>query len=162
MSLTTTQLSALKTSILAETDPSFVTWRQANNEAAMAGWYNANATPAFVLWRTSVTVAQVGLAINSGELAGLTTANNSRLQTMAAYSGGAFNPSATDVRTGFDSVFSGAGGVLTRAALLAAWKRPARRIERLYAVGTGSDASPAIPAWEGTVSVQQISDAMGD
>ncbi len=154
------QLLTLKAAILAETDPTFVGYRNANDKPSMAAWFNADTSPAFIVWKTSVPVAQVGIATNSAELAGLTTANTSRLQVLAMFSGGAFNPSIADVRAGFDSIFSGAGGQLTRAALLALWKRTARRLEKLYAAGTGSDGSPASLVFEGTIDSGHIGEAL--
>jgi hypothetical protein len=158
--LTNAQLLTLKASILAETDPIFVGYRTANDKPSMAAWYNANTAPAFIVWKTSVPVSQVGQAFSSSEVAGLTTANTNRLQVMASYSGGSFNPSIADVRAGFDSVFSGAGGANTRAALLALWKRTARRFEKLYATGTGSDAVPALLVVEGTLDGDHIGEAL--
>jgi hypothetical protein len=81
------------------------------------------------------------------------------LQVLEQYSGGSFNPSLTDMRAGFDSIFSGAGGVNTRAALLALYKRSARYIEKIFATGTGTDASPGTLVYEGTISYQDVQDA---
>jgi len=156
MPFTTAQLSTIKAAIAAETDPVFVGYRQAGALGAMAEWYSASTSPAFTVWKTAVPLAAVGTAMDSGEVAGLTTSNTSRLQVMAAYSGGSFNPSLPDVQSGFNSVFSGAGGALTRAALLALWKRPAKRIEKLFAVGTGTDAAPATMGYEGNVNINDI------
>lgn len=156
--LNKTQLLTLKAAILGETDTTFVAFRAVNDRNSMATWYNGDST--FTVWKSTVTIAQMGIGMNSSEIAGLTTANNSRLQVMAAYSGGTFNPSITDVRAGFDNVFSGAGGVLTRTALLTLWKRIARRVERLYATGTGSDAVPGLLVFEGTIDRDHIDQAL--
>lgn len=120
---------------------------------------NQQAAPAFTVWRTNVPIAQVGIAMNSGELAGLTTANTSRLQAMAAYSGGTFNSSQADVRAGFDSVFAGAGGALTRAALLILWKRTATNVEKALSTGTGSSAVPATMGYEGPIGADDVQQA---
>ena len=159
MPLTTAQKVTLKTDITAKqalAQPLF----GVTNEQVIADYYNA--TPgAFIVWKSSAPIAQVGSAFNSVELAGLTTANSSRLQVMAAYSGGVFAPSQSDMRAGFDSIFSGAGGVLTRAALLALWKRAARRVEALFATGVGTDASPANLVFEEQLTAQVVSDVIG-
>ena len=115
--------------------------------------------PAFVVWRTNVSTREVGEAMNSAEVAGLTTANTNRLVVMEAYSAGSFNASRADTRAGFDSVFSGAGGVLTRAALLLIYKRSATQIEKILATGTGSDALPATMGFEGAISDVDVSAA---
>lgn len=131
------------------------------NEQIIADHYNALASPAFVVWKSSVTTREVGDAMNSTEVGGLTTAASNRLMVMEAYSGGTFSPGRADTRAGFDGVFSGAGGVLTRAALLALYKRSARVLEKLFATGAGSDAVPAALVVEGTTTPQEISDAIG-
>lgn len=120
---------------------------------------NLRAVPDFTVWRTNVPVAQVGIAFNSSELAGLTTANTNRLQVMSSYSGGSFNPSQADVRAGFDTVFSGAGGTLTRAALLILWKRLATNVEKVLATGTGSNAAPATMGYEGPIGADDVQQA---
>ena len=92
----------------------------------------------------------------------LSSLNATRLQTIALYSPAGINPSMSDRRTFFDDVFSGAGGVNTRAKLLALWKRNANRGEKLFATGAGSDAVPATLVIEGTIAVQDILLARGD
>ena len=158
--LTNAQLVILRAAIAAETDPTFIAFRAVLDKPSMATWYNGLTVPAFICWKTSVPVAQVGYAFNSSEVAGLTTANTSRLQVMEQYSGGTFNPSILDVQAGFNGIFSGAGGTLTRAALLALWKRTARRVEKLFAVGNGLDATPASFVFEGTIDSSHINDAL--
>ncbi len=149
--LTNAQLLTLKAAILNEADPTFAGYRTANDKPSMAAWFNADSSPAFIVWKTSVPLAQVGQAQNSTELAGLTTANTSRLQVLAMFSGGSFNPSIADVRAGFDSIYSGAGGFNTRTA---------RRLEKLFATGTGIDASPAQLVFEGTIDGGHIGEAL--
>lgn len=158
MALTPAQLQTLKTFI--NTVPAWATL-PLNSDSAyfIAGELNKTASPSFTVWKTSVQAAEVGEAFNSSEVAGLTTANTNRLQVMVQYSGGSFDPSRTDTRAGFDSVFSGAGGVNTRAALLILWKRLATTFEKLFATGTGSDASPANLVLEGNVSYSDVEQA---
>ena len=85
-------------------------------------------------------------------VAGLSTLNATRLQTIAQYSPAGINPSTADRRAFFDDVYSGAGGVLTRAKLLILWKRFALRGEKLFATGTGTDLLPATLVFEGRVT----------
>jgi hypothetical protein len=119
----------------------------AQNAQTVADWYNLTAAPAFVLWKGNVAIKAVGEAFNAGELGGLTSLNTQRLQNLAAWLTGGVNPSLASVRQFFDDVFSGAGGVNTRAALLALWKRNATWAEKLYAAGAGTDAAPAVSAF---------------
>lgn len=118
----------------------------------LARFYNTDSNPAFIVWKTSVPLTTVGNAFNATELAGLTSLNTQRLQNLAAWLETGVNPSLAPVRQFFDDIFSGAGGANTRAALLALWKRTATRAERLYATGTGSDATPGSLVFEGTLS----------
>jgi len=156
--MTPAQLQTLKTDILA--DPALSSQPNTpDGNDAIARAYNANASPDFTVWKTNVTINEVGKKFNGTELAGLTTGNQTRLQTLAQYLAGGVNPSLPDNRAFFDDVFSGAGGTNTRANLLALWKRLATRAEKLFATGTGSNASPATMTWEGAISYQDVTAA---
>lgn len=114
-----------------------------DNAAQVANWYNLARSPAWVTWRQSVSIGEVGKTFNATELAGLTSLNTQRLQNLAAWLAAGVNPSLASVRQFFDDIFSGAGGANTRTALLALWKRNATNAQKLFSSGTGSDASPA-------------------
>jgi hypothetical protein len=155
MALNPDQLQTLKTDILADPTLSSQPMTVAG-AVAIANAYNLNASPAFTVWKTNVAITQIGDKFNGTELAGLTTGNQERLQTIAQYSAAGVNPSLADRRQFFDDVFSGAGGAITRPALLALWKRLARRGEKLYATGTGSDAQPATLVFEGLITSDEV------
>lgn len=123
---------------------------------AIAVLLNEPATPTFIGWRTAVPMVEVGKAINGAELAGRTTGDNTRLQTVVLISGGFINPSLPDQRAMFDDIFSGAGGQITRANLLALWKRAGSRAEKVCATGLGTDLSPGVFVFEGPISPQQV------
>jgi len=160
MALTPAQQATLKTSIQA--DPAFNSLPQNSDGAyAIAEAYKLPATPNWTVWKSNVTINEVGKKFNGAELAGLTTGNQTRLQTIAQYMAGGVNPSLLDNRQFFDDVFSGAGGTNTRAALLILWKRLANRSEKLFSTGTGSDAAPATMTVEGTLSYSDVQQAMG-
>ncbi len=154
MALDPSRYAALKAAMLAETDPAFVSARDSGAVGLIADFYNAAATPAFIVWKSLVSLKDVGDKFNGSEFSGLSTANVSRLSAFADYSQEGINPALADRRQFFDDVFS-VGGI-TKAALLVLWKRDARRIEKLYATGTGSSASPAILVFEGTVDGNDI------
>jgi hypothetical protein len=156
MILTTAQLQAIKADIAANPDLAALPNNGDGNQA-VANLYNALASPTFIVWKTAATLNQVKEKFDGSELAGLTTANTSRLQTVALYSPMGVNPSLASTRVFFADVFSTGG--ITAAALLALWKRSALRIEKLFATGTGSDASPATLVVEGTINGSQILDA---
>ena len=149
-SLTPAQMTALKANVVGTGDTNAK--YQAGDLQGLADLYNANASPTFTAWKTNVQLVSVGDNIVSTELASLSTLNATRLQTIALYSPNGVNPSMTDRRAFFDDIFSGAGGVNTRAKLLILWKRLSTRFEKVFATGTGSDASPASIVIEGPVS----------
>ena len=156
--LTPAQLVTLKTHI--DATPALASQPLNSDGAfAIAAVMNAPASPTFTVWKTNVSIGDVGKNFNGTELAGMTTGNQSRLQTIAAYFVAGVNPSLIDIRQMFDDIFSGAGGTNTRAKLLILWKRPALAIEKLYATGTGSDASPGTLVVEGTISYQTVEQA---
>ena len=160
MELTMQQLQTIKAAILADSALLALYNTAPSGEQLAADALNLAASATFTVWKTSVTTREMGEAFNSSEVGGLTTANTNRLIVMQAYSGGVFNPSRTDTRAGFDGVFSGAGGALTRAALLVLYKRLALRAEKILATGTGSDAVPATLGWEGQITYQDVRKAM--
>jgi hypothetical protein len=159
--LSSSQLTALKSAIAANSTviPPYnaainTLLNTSDHNDAIAKWYNEEA--AFTVWKTNVPINDVGKKFNGSDLSGLTTGNQTRLQTIAAFLAGGVNPSLPDNRAFFDDVFSGAGGTNTRANLLALWKRSARNIEKLFATGTGSDAIPATLVFEGAISYQDV------
>lgn len=128
----------------------------------IADWYNLfGVANTHTVWKTSVSITQIGDNINGTELAGLSSLNSTRLQTVVVLSSGGVNPSLIDRRQFFDDIFSGAGGVNTRANLLTLWKRLCRNVEKVFTTGTGSDASPATLTFEGTISGNDILDIRG-
>lgn len=158
MALSNAQLVALKNDILL--DPQLASQPDTPDGAAfIAEAYNVLASPAWTVWKTNVPIGEVGKKFNGTELAGLTSGNNTRLQVVAAYLSDGINPSLVDNRQFFDDIFSGAGGVITRGNLLGLWKRPAKRIEKLFSTGTGSDAVPATLVFEGSISYIDVLNA---
>jgi hypothetical protein len=156
--MTAGQLQTLKAAILA--DPAINTIPMTDlGHYAITEYYNALASPAFTVWKTHVTTTEVGDVIVATELAGMTSLNLDRLRAIVALSTDGVNPSKADRRAFFDDVFSGAGGVGTRAALLALWKRLATRAEQLFATGTGSDADPATMTLEGAINKGEVETA---
>jgi hypothetical protein len=161
--LTNAQLLTLKAAILAETDPTFVGYRNANDKVSMANlWFNADSSPAFIVTRSLVNTTEVGKAVNYIAVEAMTDANRARITTFYAMNPVSFQPRA-DVQTYWNNTFSGAlggEGQATRDALLALWKRTARRIERLYATGTGTTLSPGTLVFEGTIDGGHIGEAL--
>lgn len=155
--LTTEQLTTLAAAIAAETDPEFVEYREQGATGAMAEWFNQPST--FIVWKTSVHKNDVGKAFVASALAAITAGNNDKLANFAAWNE-TVNPSRADQRQFFDDVFSVAAGASTRAALLALWKRPALKGEKIYATGTGTDGTPGLLVYEGNISNNDVVNAL--
>ena len=157
MSLTAAQLATLKADILA--DPVLAAQPMNPDGAiAIADAYNALAAPAFIVWKTEVSRNDVGKAFIASALAAITAGNNDKLANFAAWND-VVNPSRADQRTFFNDIFSAAAGASTRAALDVLWRRSASRVEKLFATGAGTDATPAAMTFEGRVSYQEIEQA---
>ncbi len=158
--LNSAQLQTLKAAILAETDPTFVTYRTNGQTNQMAAWYNVAST--FIAWRKSVQTAEVGKAVNYIAVEAMTDANRTRITTFYAMNPATFEP-RSDIRTFWDNTFSGAlggQGQATRDALAALWRRAATRGEKLYATGTGTTADPGTLVFEGSITDRDISAAL--
>lgn len=151
--LTTAQLSVLRTAILPELDPVFVAYRSAGATGQMTEWFNSPSST--IVYKTSIHKNEVGKAFQATALAAITAGNNDKLANFAAWND-FIDPSRSDQRAFFDDVFSVAAGATTRAALAALWKRPATRLEKLFAVGTGTDLAPASLVFEGTATEYEI------
>ena len=160
MALTSGQLTTLKAAIEAETDSTFVIARTNGQNGVMAEFYNQLSSPTFIVWKTLVSIASTGQSFNGTEWAGMTTANHTRLQTVAQYLAQGYNAALADVRAMFNDIWSGAGGTTTRASLLTLWKRTATRGEKLYATGIGSDAVPGQLVFEGNITDTDVSKAV--
>lgn len=161
MALTPQQLPALKAAILAETDPTFVGYRDNGQTPLMAAFYSSPST--FVVFKTSETVAAVGQVVNYVAFEALTTANLEKINTFTRLNMSTFKPSSADVRSFWANVFSGAlggQGQATRDALEALWRRFAKRGERLFATGTGTTLAPGVLVFEGDITDADISAAI--
>lgn len=143
MPLTPAQLTTLKSFIANPANGLNGFPQNSDGAFAVAAAMNQQASPDWTVWRKLVTITEVGDKINGTELAGLSSLNSTRLQTVVILSQAGVNPSLIDRRQFFDDIFSGAGGATTRANLLALWKRLATVAQKLFSTGTGSNASPA-------------------
>jgi hypothetical protein len=147
--MTNAQLTALKTLIASE--PA----NQTRNDAEITAWCNeASAT---IVWRTYVDAQEVmanGFVWTAVD--GL-TAGKARIWDWLTRYGG-FNPSKANVRQGLVDAFGAASAMAN--GIMPHLKRTATRAEGAMASGTGTDASPSTLTYEGTVSTQDVIDAL--
>ena len=158
--MTPSQLTTLKSAILAETDPAFVALRTAGAVGAMADWYNQPST--FVVRKPTVESSAIGPALNYVAVSNLTTANRDKATTFLTLNPLSFSPTA-DIESYWDTTFGGAlggEGANTRAALQSLWRRLATRGEKLFATGTGTTVAPGALVFEGSVTIDDVVQAI--
>lgn len=156
--LTLEQLALLKADIAD--DPTLSAWAATGRMASeIAAEYNKLAAPAFVVWRTNVTVDEWAIAIIGGggahQLDGLTASKRDSLLWACNRT---LSPADPEVRAALDD-FCGSQNTL-KAAISAVQKRSATRAEKLLATGTGSTAAPATLTFEGTISYHDVNAAL--
>jgi hypothetical protein len=157
MALTPQQLAALKADILA--DPVLAAFPMTSDGAyEIAVAYNLPSST--TVWRTDVSADEIGNAWVGTDIDGMSALNMQRLQLLLASSPqGLFNMSRIDRRAGFENPFGTNVNNASRVAMRAVWKRLATRLEKLFATGTGTEASPATMTFEGSIGYTDVIEA---
>lgn len=164
MALTTPQLQALKAAIAAQTDPAFVEYRTNGQTNQMAAFFNEAASPAFKVWRTNVSRADIYNRTSAeGTNWNWTFYKNQNVTEQNAwvqmFMGDEADFSQANLRAGIGVIFT-AGSSANGTHALAIGKRSATRAEKLYATGTGSTAVPGTLVFEGAITSTDISAAL--
>ena len=120
---------------------------------------NQLANPAFIVWRTNVTDAEI---MQNGfdwtRVDNLSVGKARVWDWMFRF--GSINPAKVNVRAGIDQTWVGtAADLAVRAAVYVHCKRSATVAEKLFATGTGSDLSPSDMSFEGNVSADDVAQA---
>lgn len=162
MALTPEQQQALAADVAA--DPAFAALPHNSDGAyAVAAAYNLLASPDFIVWRSSVSQDEImqngfdwvrvdNLSVGKARIWEWLFNNQSR----------SMNPSKINVRAGIDEVWKGtAADLAVRAAVYAHCTRKATRAEKLFATGTGTEASPATMTQDGSLSYNEVQAALG-
>lgn len=155
MPLTTEQKATLKADILAQPDALAI--YNNGDLSALAALYNLAASPEFVVWKSNVTrreITQNGFAWTRLDNLSVGLA---RVWDALFADTGAMNPSKDNVRAGIEEVWKGtAPDLAVRAAVYVHCKRPASRVEKLFATGTGSTAVPGFLVYEGPMNFGEL------
>lgn len=123
----------------------------------IAAELNKDAAPAFIVWRDAVQAIEIGDAWIGTDIDGMSSLNMQRLQLLlASAAGGSFDMRRLDRRAGFENPFGANANNASRVAMRAVWKRAATVFEKLFATGTGSDASPGVTTITGAVSYPDV------
>lgn len=162
--MTPAQLQALKNAIVA--DPVLNAFpNNPDGNTAIQEAFKAIVTPTHWVWRTRVTRAEIyHKSSPTGSIWNWTTYKNQAVAEQGAWTqmfmGDAADFSLPNLRAGVGAIFTGSAQAnAQRDHVLAHGRRPANRLEKLFAVGTGTDADPALMAIEGEVSIQDIETA---
>jgi hypothetical protein len=166
MALTTSQKTTLKAFIAADPTLSAIP-NTPDGAFDIADRLAANASPDFWVYKTSLGEHEITgtsstdgttwswpayIARTEGERSGWIRMFNTSLT---------INPSLPNVRQGLADIFSGTqnSAPAQRAHLTAMARRKASIVEKLFATGTGSTASPATMGFEGRLSYVDVQEA---
>lgn len=114
------------------------------------------ASPAFIVWKTDVPIDEIMRnGMDWARVDNLSVGKARIWEWLGRL--GTINAAKTNVRAGIDATWVGtAADLAVRAAVYTHCKRPASVLEKLFATGTGTDASPATMVIEGAISYQEI------
>jgi hypothetical protein len=140
--LTPSQLQTLKTAINA--DPALAA--QPNNSDGafyIAAALNQAASPAWVVWRTAVSIDEIMLnGFDWTRVDNLSVGKARIWDWMTRF--GTINPTKANIRAGIEATWVGTAADLSvRAAVYVHCKVNATKAQKLFSSGTGSDATPA-------------------
>ena len=160
------QRVALKAHVQANSDTN--TLYVDGNLDGLRDLLNAEAVPVFWVWKTAVTREDVYTLQNDLTVGGAqtgfwnwTTYKNQGATEQNAwvqmFMGDTANVSRLNVRDGIAAIFTGsAAATAQRDHILAIGRRKASRLERVFATGTGSTASPGTMVIEGPIESTEL------
>lgn len=155
--LTPAQKATLKTNIQANPDVNapYV----AGDLSGVADLYNALASPAFYVWRSSVSRAEIynGHSADNTDwdwtiYKGQGVAEQNAWTQM--FMGDQADFSKANLRSGVGKIFGAANANTLHC--LAMGRRQATRLEKLFATGAGTTVAPAVMSVEGTLGYYEL------
>ncbi len=154
--LTTEQLAILATEI--DSNPDLADFVLNHDATLIAEYYNVTATPDYTVWRTDVSMEEIMRNGMDWARVDNLSVGKARIWDWIGKLG-YFDASKPNIRAGIDAAWVGAAADLAvRANIYTHCKRPALRGEKLFAIGTGTVASPATMEVEGQlrdIDIQQ-------
>ena len=147
--MTPEQQATLKAYILA--DPAWAALPlNSDTSYFIADELRKEASPAFVVWKTSVSADEIMRNGMDWARVDNLTAGKARIWDWTGRLG-SFDCSKPNVRAGIDATWVGtAADLAVRATVYTHCKRTSTRFERLFSSGTGSDAAPATMGTDAT------------
>jgi hypothetical protein len=156
--MTVAQLVILRDAILA--DPAVNTIPMGSDgDFAIALYYNGLVAPPYIVWRTAVPIAEIMTNGFDWTRVDNLSVGKARIWEWLKDTG-TINPAQANIRAGIDATWVGtAADLAVRAAVYVHCKRAATRFEKLFATGSGTDASPSTMTLEGAVSLEDVGQA---
>lgn len=158
--LTSQQYATLKAHILA--DPVLAGQPLTSGGAlVIAEALNLPASPAFTVWKTSVSRDDVTVdGFDWTQVDNLTTGQARIWDLLFDNASRAINFGELGKRSAISECWKGtAGKVAVATFIFSKAKRSATRLEKLFATGTGSDASPGVLVLEGLIDSGEVQQA---
>lgn len=151
--LTEVQIASLRAACFSDA-PAAAFFQSPGDAAGLRGYLNATTSPAFIVWRTRVTQDEIMLnGFDWARVDNLSVGKARVWEWIFDNDAKAINPSKPNVRSGIDATWVGTSADLAvRAAVYGHCKRAATRAERMLAIGTGTEAVPAVMTIEGEIS----------
>lgn len=153
--LSLSQMATLKAACSA--DQTCAALATAADDVGLAAWFNTAPDPAFVVWRTATSVDEI--MRNGMDWARVDNLSNGKARIWDWMGRlGTLDCSRANIRAGIDATWVGGGADLAvRATVYTHCKRPATRAEKALASGVGSDASPGVLTYQGSISPAEAS-----
>ena len=156
--LTTTQKTTLKNYILNDVILNAFP-NTLDGAWEISGLLNQTATPDFIVWKTNVSIDEIMRNGMDWARVDNLSVGKARIWEWIGRLG-TFNAAKANIRAGIDAAWVGTLADLSvRAAVYTHCKRTATIIEKLFATGTGNDASPATMEFEGAISPNDVFEA---
>lgn len=177
--MTEAELLTLKAALLADTDQAVIDALSSGNAVAMAILYNLPSTK--IVWRTDIPVDDIFDAITWANMTPAAAPDETTLWTnrnlqcqskqlaLQTIIGRReiINASKPLIRAGLQDALTSLPSKADGSNQNAGWvnvlpklKRPATKVEAIYATGTGTDADPGVLAFEGQITHYDISMAL--
>lgn len=159
MTLTTQQYATVKAYILADPVLGPKTSGPGTDYNGIASAMSQPFVPAFTVWRTSVTRAEIQNddGFNWTLVDNLSTNSKYRIWDWMFGIDGTINPSKPNIRAGIAATWTGTQAlVAVQNVALSHCKRSANVVEKVLATGTGTDADPATMGYEGYLTLHDV------
>jgi len=154
--LTLSQMATLKAACIADTAVCKPLHDAAQDEA-LAAYFNTTAVPTYIVWRTNVVIDEIMRnGMDWARVDNLSVGKARIWDWMGRL--GTLDCSKANIRAGIDATWVGtAADLAVRATVYTHCKRAATRAEQTLATGAGTDASPSVMSFQGSISVAEAS-----